>query len=87
MNETLHHYKKHFCRYWLQYFTTAQILERHINDCFEVTGKQMVKMAKKGEIVKFKNCTRKIKPPFIVIADFESILILENNEKQNPDES
>ena len=79
--------KNIFVAILLQYFTTAQILERHINDCFEVTGKQMVKMAKKGEIVKFKNCTRKIKPPFIDIADFESILILENNGKQNPDES
>ena len=34
-----------------------------------------------------KNSERKIKSPFIIYADFESILVLENNGKQNPEES
>ena len=44
-------------------------------------------MSKKGEYVKFKNFERKIKSPFIIHADFESILVPENNIKQNPNES
>ena len=44
-------------------------------------------MPKKGEFVKFKNYERKkIKPLFIIYADFESILVPENIRKQNPEE-
>ena len=44
-------------------------------------------MPTKGEYVKLKNYERKIKSPFIIYADFESILVPENTEKQNPEES
>ena len=44
-------------------------------------------MPKKGEYVKFKNFERKIKSPFMIYADFESILVPEDNGKQNPNES
>ena len=40
-------------------------------------------MPKKGEHVKFKNFKRKIKSPFMIYADFKSILVLEDNGKQN----
>ena len=40
-------------------------------------------MHKKGEFVKFKNYERKIKSPFIIYANFESILMTEKIEKQN----
>ena len=43
-------------------------------------------MPKKGEYVKFKY-ERKIKSPFIIYANFGSILGPQNNEKQNPEES
>ena len=36
-------------------------------------------MPKKGEYVKFRNFERKIKSPFIIHADFESITVPENN--------
>ena len=84
-NQTLHDDRKHFCFYCLQSFNTAQIRERQDNDHFEVNGKQMIKMAKKVGFVKFKNYTRKVKSPFRIYADFERILVLENNGKQNPD--
>ena len=42
-------------------------------------------MPKKGEYVKFKNYERKIKSPFTTYAGFESILVPENNGKQNPE--
>ena len=43
-------------------------------------------MTKRGETVKFKNYTRKMKLLFIIYADFEIILVTENNGKQNTDE-
>ena len=36
-------------------------------------------MPKKGEHIEFKNYKRKIKSPFTVYADFESILVPEDN--------
>ena len=44
-------------------------------------------MPKKGEDVKLKNFERKIKSPFIFYADSESILVPEENGKENPNES
>ena len=38
-------------------------------------------MAKEGEYVRFKNYERKIKSPFMICADFESILVPEDNGK------
>ena len=44
-------------------------------------------MPKKDECVRFKMFERKIKSPFMTYADFESILVPEDNGKQNPNES
>ena len=44
-------------------------------------------MPKKDEFFKFKNFERKIKSPFMIYADSESILVPEDNGKQNPNES
>ena len=44
-------------------------------------------MLKKGEYVKVKNYERQIKSSFITYAGFESILVPENNGKQNPNGS
>ena len=44
-------------------------------------------MPKKGEYDKFKNFERKIKSPFTINADFESILVPEDKGKQDPEES
>ena len=44
-------------------------------------------MPKKDEYVKFKNYEREIKLLFIIYADFECILVLEDNGKQIPEVS
>ena len=44
-------------------------------------------MSKNSEYVKLKNYERKIKSPSIIYANFESALVPENNENQNPEES
>ena len=41
----------------------------------------------KGGYVTFKNYERKIKSPFVIFEYFESILVPEDNKKQNPKES
>ena len=46
----------------------------------------MIKVLQKGEYVRFRNYERKIKSSFMIYTDFETILVPENNEKQNPDE-
>ena len=74
--------KNHFCRYCLQAFSTEETLKRHIKDCFKINDKLKIIMPKKGSYVKFKNYERKIKSSFIIYADFESILLPENNGKQ-----
>ena len=45
-NQTLRRYRKHFCHYCFQSFRTAQLLERDVNDCFDINSKQVINMAK-----------------------------------------
>ena len=86
-NDTSHQGKKHFYRHYMQDLSTEEVLKRHIEDCFKINGKQRIIMLKEKEYVKFKNYEKKIKSPFIIYADFESILVPEDNGKQNPKES
>ena len=44
-------------------------------------------MLEESEYVKFKNNERKIKSPFMIYADFESISMPQDNGKQDPEES
>ena len=48
----------------LQYFSSAEMLERHKNDCFEINGKQMNKMSKKGGTAKFKKKLERLEKLF-----------------------
>ena len=77
----LHRGRKHFCHYCLQAFRAAEKLKCHIKDCFQINGKQTINMSKKSEYIKFKNFERKSKSPFMIYADFESILEPEDNGK------
>ena len=79
--------KKHFCHYYLQAFSTEEILKPHIKDCFKINCKERIITPKKGEYIKFKNYETKIKSPFRNYTDFESILMRENNGKKNAEES
>ena len=35
-------------------FFTAEILERHVSDCFEINAKEMIKIPKKGKLLHLK---------------------------------
>ena len=43
-------------------------------------------MTKNEEYVRFKNCERKIKSPFIIHFDFEYILVTEDNGNESPEQ-
>ena len=79
--------RKQFCHYCLQDFSTQEILNCHIKDFFKTNGKNKDYNAWKGEYIKFKNYEWKIESPFMIYADFESILMQEDNGRQNPEES
>ena len=64
--------------------STEELLKCIVTDLFKINGKQMIQMPEGGEYVKFKNYERKLKSPFIISKDFESILVPEDNEKQHP---
>ena len=85
-DHTLYRRRTPFSRYFLQAFSTKEILKRHIKDCFIINGKQKIVMPKKREYVEFKNFEIKVKSTFIIYADFESILVTEDKGKQNPNE-
>ena len=45
----LHRGRKHFCCYCLHAFITEEVLKCHIKDCFNINGKQTIKMPKNGK--------------------------------------
>ena len=85
-DHTLLRERKHFWRYCLQAFSTAEILKSRVNDCFKINGKQMIKLPKIGEYIRFEHYHRKTKALFMTYTDFESILVSEGNKQQNADE-
>ena len=83
----LHREKTHFCHYRLQAFRTAEKLKCHIKDCFKLMINKLLRCLRRVNILNLKTFGRKIKLPFMIYADFKSILAPENNGKQNPTES
>ena len=57
-DHTLHRGRKLFYRYCLRAFSIEKILTCHAKDCFKINGKQIIKMPKKGECVRFKDNER-----------------------------
>ena len=77
-NQTLHRDRKHFSRYYLQFFGTAQVLKRLVNYSLEFKYKKIVTIAKEGEVFKFKNYARIIKSLSISYADFTNKSVMKN---------
>ena len=84
---TLHLERKNF--YFIVYgaFRTVEKLKCQIKDCFKVNCKQRIKMPKKRWVRYIQKLWKKKKLPFMIYADFESILVPEDNEEQNPNVS
>ena len=74
-NQTKHKERKHFCMYCLQCFSSEIILNDHKVTCLQVNGEQAIKMpTKENNILKFENYYKQQQVPFVIYADFESIL-------------
>ena len=86
-DHSLHRGRKRFCHYCLHALITEDVLKHFIKNCFKTNVKQTIKMSKEGEYFKFKNLQRKIKSPFMIYVDFESILVPKDDGKQNRNES
>ena len=65
--------KQHFCMNWLQGFTQELSRDQHQVYCKDNKSVR-VEMAKQGSTIEFKDGQNQFKVPFIMYADFESIL-------------
>ena len=80
-----HGHKQHFCLHCLHSCTSKEVLEKHKETCLQVNGTQATKLPKEGTTIKFKNHRNSMPVPFVIYADFESILVPE--EKNGKAES
>ena len=70
-----HKGRKHFCKRCLQCFTSSLALEEHKGDCLVINGTQAVRMpSEKEKWVEFRDHHKQLPVPFVVYADFESIV-------------
>ncbi|CAB3995060.1 Gastrula zinc finger [Paramuricea clavata] len=79
-------HKKHFCLYCLHSCKSEELLKKHKETCLEVNGTQATKLPSKGTKIKFKNHRNSMPAPFVIYADFESILVPEER-KVDPESS
>ena len=77
--------KRHFCWYYLQAFGAEEILKCSIKHYFKINDKHRIIIPKKMNMLNSK-IMKKIKSLFVIYAHFESILLPEDNRKQNPKE-
>ena len=75
--------KKHFCRYYLQCFSSEKVLIEYKETSLGTNGKQSIKL--KSGSMKFKNYLKQLAAPSKISADFESLLkwIKRNNGNKN----
>ena len=69
---TKHKNTYHFCRFCLHGFIREDLLNEHQDECFVHGGQKTV--FPKNTVVEFVNVAKQLKAPFVVYADFESLL-------------
>ena len=78
--------KQHYCNNCLQSFNTEEIRDEHYGYCRN-NEPVSIEMPTKNPIVKFTNGQRQFKVPFVMYADFESILEPIQGASDNPNKS
>ena len=78
-----HKHKQHFCLHCLHSCTSEDVLKKHRETCIEVNGVQATKLPKEGTKIKFKNHRNSMPVPFVIYADFESILVPEGERSES----
>ena len=81
-----HKEKHHFCLRCLNAFWTHKSLNKHLEYCVNHEAVK-IEMPEKGDILKFKNYHRGEKVPFIIYADFESLIRSIQSSNPNPESS
>ena len=87
-NQNKHKERKHFCMHCLQCFSSERVLNDHKENCIQLNGVQAIKMpTKDNNILKFENFHKQQQVPFVIYADFESILERVQGCKPNDEKS
>ncbi|CAB4042755.1 Hypothetical predicted protein, partial [Paramuricea clavata] len=83
-----HRHKQHFCLHCLHSCVSEEVLEKDKETCLEVNGTQAVILPEEGTKIKFKNHRNLMPVPFVIYADFESILVPEKRKEKsgNPED-
>ena len=76
--------EKHFCSRCLNAFGTQKLLDKHLQLCGDNEAVR-IKMPEEGESMSFKNNHRKMDMPFVIYADFESIMRPFHSTQSNPE--
>jgi hypothetical protein len=77
--------KKHFCLSCFHNCVSEELLAKHKETCSQVNGVQAVKLPKEGTQIKFKNYKNQLPVPFVIYADFESLLAADKDRKMDED--
>ena len=70
-NKTKNRKKKYFCKYYLQCFSSEEILIEHRKDCLVINVEKIVQL--KSGSIRFKHYFKQLPVPFKIYADFECI--------------
>ena len=86
--QTKHEHRKHFCKRCLHGFTRQDLLEKHTPDCRGVNQASVaIEMPEPGKRITFYNCRKQLKAPYIIYADFESIIRKIQGPNLDPEKS
>ena len=70
-----HNGRRFFCNYCLHAFSKSDLLEEHEPYCSK-NGAQKIRMPSNGNyVLYFKDVHKQLRVPFVIYADFESILV------------
>ena len=86
-DHSLYRGRKHFCCYCLHTFITEETLKRHIKIALKIMKNNQLGCLRNVSIINSKFWKKNKKSPFMIYVDLESALVLEDNRKQNPNES
>ena len=75
-----HREKTHFCDRCLYGFTREDLLNKHKEDCYGINkNSTRIDMPPEGSYIRFKNHQNQMPVPYVIYADFESIIKPENS--------
>ncbi|CAB4010357.1 Gastrula zinc finger [Paramuricea clavata] len=75
--------KKHFCLYCLHSCVSEESLKKHSETCISVNGTQATKLPDEGSKIKFGHYRNSMPAPFVIYADFESMLVPEERKVES----